>query len=202
MFVVGLTGGIGSGKTTVADCFADLGINLVDADLLAREVVEPGSAALSAISEHFGHDILNPEGHLNRPKLRQIVFEDSSQKQWLEKLLHPAIQALMLVRLESSTSPYTILVSPLLLETDQYKLANRILVVDVPVEVQLSRTLQRDGSNEDTIKSIIKSQIDRDSRLARADDVVSNTAEPQTLVPRVLSLHEKYLNLSEAYQQS
>lgn len=197
MYVVGLTGGIGSGKTTVANQFAELGITLVDADLLAREVVEPETTALAAIADHFGQSILTQDGQLDRAKLRQLVFADPSEKDWLESLLHPAIRELMLARIEASQSPYTILVSPLLLETDQHRLVDRVLVVDVPVATQLERTLLRDNSNKKTIESIINSQIDRRSRLARADDVISNLDVPDTLRPLVLSLDEKYKRLSE-----
>lgn len=196
MFIVGLTGGIGSGKSTVTECFEKLGIVVVDADVLAREVVEPGTPSLVAIAQKFGSNILDEDGRLNRAKLREIVFSDNTKKSWLEQLLHPAIRELMLSRLQSSPSPYTLLVSPLLLETDQHALANRILVVDVPVETQLKRTLKRDGSNEATIQSIINSQIDRAARLAAADDVISNDQPIDTLPARVLPLHNKYLELS------
>lgn len=197
MYVVGLTGGIGSGKTTVANRFAELGICLVDADLLAREVVEPTTPALAAITEHFGQEILTKTGQLDRAKLRSIVFADDSEKDWLEQLLHPAIRELMLSRIEASQSPYTILVSPLLLETDQHNLVDRVLVVDIPADIQLDRTLLRDGSNKQTIESIIKSQIDRESRLARADDVISNVGTPDSLQPKILALHEQYMRFSE-----
>jgi len=196
MFIVGLTGGIGSGKSTVSECFEKFGVVVVDADILAREVVEPGTPSLIAISDKFGNNILDEDGVLNRAQLREIVFADGAKKTWLEKLLHPAIRDLMLSRLQSSPSPYTLLVSPLLLETDQRKLADRILVVDVPVETQLKRTLKRDGSNEATIKSIINSQIGRTERLAAADDILSNDQSSDTLPAKVLSLHNKYLELS------
>lgn len=196
MFIVGLTGGIGSGKSTVTECFEQLGIGVVDADILAREVVEPGTPSLAAIAQKFGNDILDDRGGLNRAKLREIVFADSSKKSWLEELLHPAIRDLMLSRLQASPSPYTLLVSPLLLETDQHKLVNRILVVDVSEETQLERTLKRDGSNEATIKSIINSQIGRAERLNAADDIFSNDQATDTLAARVLPLHNKYLELS------
>lgn len=196
MFIVGLTGGIGSGKSTVTECFEQLGIAVVDADILAREVVEPGTPSLIAIAQKFGNDILDDRGGLDRAKLREIVFADSTAKSWLEKLLHPAIRDLMLSRLQASLSPYTLLVSPLLLETDQHKLANRILVVDVSKEIQLERTLKRDGSNEATIRSIISSQIGRAERLAAADDIFSNEQAANTLPARVLPLHNKYLELS------
>ncbi|MFT6092469.1 MAG: dephospho-CoA kinase [Pseudohongiellaceae bacterium] len=196
MFIVGLTGGIGSGKSTVSECFEKFDIVVVDADILAREVVEPGTPSLVAISDKFGNNILDEGGGLNRAKLREIVFADSTKKTWLEKLLHPAIRDLMLSRLQTSPSPYTLLVSPLLLETDQHKLADRILVVDVPVEIQLKRTLKRDGSNEATIQSIIDSQIGRAERLAAADDILSNDQSSDKLPAKVLSLHNKYLELS------
>jgi dephospho-CoA kinase len=198
MFIVGLTGGIGSGKSTVTECFEQLGIFVVDADILAREVVEPGTASLASIAQKFGNSILEEHGGLNRAMLREIVFADSTKKSWLEKLLHPAIRDLMLSRLQASPSPYTLLVSPLLLETDQHKLVNRILVVDVPVKTQLERTGKRDGSDEATIKSIINSQIGRAERLSAADDVISNDQSTDTLPARVLPLHKKYLELSEA----
>lgn len=198
MFIVGLTGGIGSGKSTVTECFEQLGIAVVDADILAREVVEPGTPSLIEIGQKFGNSILDENGALNRAKLREIVFTDSAKKSWLEELLHPAIRDLMLSRLQNSPTPYTLLVSPLLLETDQHKLANRVLVVDVPVETQLKRTLKRDGSNEATIKSIINSQIGRAERLAAADDILSNDQPSDTLPARVLPLHKKYLELSGA----
>lgn len=196
MYVVGLTGGIGSGKSTVTECFEKLGIGVVDADILAREVVKPGSRCLNTITNKFGQGILDDQGGLNRARMREIVFADSEKKSWLEKLLHPEIRDLMLARLKTSPSPYTLLVSPLLLETDQHKLVDRILVVDVTVETQLQRTLKRDGSNEETIKSIINSQISRDDRLNLADDVISNDQPADTLPARVLPLHQKYLNLS------
>lgn len=196
MYVIGLTGGIGSGKTTVADGFAELGITLVDADLLAREVVEPGTPALKAIAEKFGNTILNTDGSLNRPKLRELIFANETEKQWLEALLHPLIRNLMLDRLNSARSPYAILVSPLLLETDQKKLVNRVLVIDIPTEVQLHRTVQRDGSNEETIKSIINSQMNRETRLSFADDIIVNDQTTEELTPKILDLHQHYLQLS------
>lgn len=195
--VIGLTGGIGSGKTTVANEFANLGVDLVDADLLSREVVESGSPALLEISKHFGAQILDDSKNLNRQELRKIVFEKKEEKVWLENLLHPLIRDLMLSRLASANSPYVMLVSPLLLETDQHQLVERILVIDVSVETQLQRTLQRDQSNIDTIRAIIASQIDRDSRLKLADDVLNNEEPMATVQQKVLELHNKYLLLGD-----
>ncbi len=196
MLVIGLTGGIGSGKTTVADEFAKLGVTLIDADLLSREVVEPGTPALAAIAQRFGPTILADNGFLNRAELRQIVFANQDHKIWLEQLLHPLIRELMLARIQSADSPYCILVSPLLLETDQSALVQRVLVVDVSAETQLSRTLQRDSSSAETIKAIMAAQISREARLAKADDVISNDGSMDSLKTKVLTLHNQYLELS------
>lgn len=196
MLVIGLTGGIGSGKTTVANEFAKLGVTLIDADLLAREVVEPGTPALAKIAIKFGADILENDGNLNRAKLRQIVFANQEYKLWLEQLLHPLIRELMLARIESATSPYCILVSPLLLETDQSALVQRVLVIDVSPQTQLSRTLQRDNSDPETIKAIMAAQISRDIRLDQADDVITNDGSTDELNSKILDLHSQYLELS------
>lgn len=197
MLIVGLTGGIGSGKTTVADLFADLGIALVDADQISREVVLPGSPALGRIAERFGKEILTSNGELDRRQLRKIVFSSPEQKLWLEQQLHPLINELIRTRLGATQSPYCILVSPLLLETSQAELVDRILVIDVPVAVQLQRTVERDSSDEETIQAIIDSQIDRESRLARADDVLDNNLPLDSLPERVQVLHQNYLQLAE-----
>ena len=163
--IIGLTGGIGSGKTAVSDLFQDLGITIVDADLASRVVVEKGREELNKISDHFGQDILTKEGELDRAKLREIIFNSEEEKLWLESLLHPAIAAQIKMELDSSKSLYTVLVSPLLLETEQKNFCTKVLVVDVPVEMQIQRTSERDNVSEEQIKSIIASQIDRDSRL-------------------------------------
>jgi dephospho-CoA kinase len=196
MLVIGLTGGIGSGKTAVADEFAELGIILIDADLLAREVVEPGSKALAEIAQRFGADIIDKHGSLKRSELRQIVFANQEHKRWLEHLLHPLIRELMLRRIAAAHSPYCILVSPLLLETDQSALVQRVLVVDVSPETQLQRTLQRDNSNPETIKAIIAAQISRSDRLNKADDILTNEGTLHELKDKVLALHTQYLELS------
>ncbi len=201
-YVVGLTGGIGSGKSTVADVFAQLGAALIDADLLAREVVEPGSAALSRIAEHFGELVIMADGSLHRQALRGIVFSDALEKDWLENLLHPLIAALMKSRISSCSSPYCLLVSPLLLETEQWQLADRILVVDVSEASQLTRTLLRDRGDPDTINAIIASQIDRQQRLQKADDILDNEAGLDELNARVRRLHQKYLHLAEESRES
>ena len=192
--IIGLTGGIGSGKTAVSNCFQELGITIVDADLASRVVVEKGKPSLESIEEHFGSDILNESGELDRGKLREINFNSDSEKQWLESLLHPAIAKQIQHELISSKSPYTILVSPLLLETNQKDFCSKVLVVDVPVETQVSRTLARDGVSEEQINSIINSQIDRNERLALADEVVSNNGTIEDLEVAVRELHNKFLS--------
>ena len=192
--IVGLTGGIGSGKTAVSDLFQDLGITIVDADLASRVVVEKGREELNKIAEHFGEDILNSNGELDRAKLREVIFKSEEEKLWLESLLHPAIASQIQKELDSSESPYTILVSPLLLETDQKNFCSTVLVVDVPVETQIERTSKRDNVSEEQIKSIIASQIDRDSRLEQADEVILNDGSVQQLESKVQELHKKFLS--------
>ena len=192
--IIGLTGGIGSGKTAVSDLFQDLGITIVDADLASRVVVEKGREELNKISDHFGQDILTKEGELDRAKLREIIFNSEEEKLWLESLLHPAIAAQIKMELDSSKSLYTILVSPLLLETEQKNFCTKVLVVDVPVEMQIQRTSERDNVSEEQIKSIIASQIDRDSRLEQADEVILNDGSIQDLKNKVKKLHIKFLS--------
>jgi|TARA_B100001029_G_scaffold65628_1_gene53225 dephospho-CoA kinase len=192
--IIGLTGGIGSGKTAVSDLFQDLGITIVDADLASRVVVEKGREELNKISDHFGQDILTTEGELDRAKLREIIFNSEEEKLWLESLLHPAIAAQIKMELDSSKSLYTILVSPLLLETEQKNFCTKVLVVDVPVEMQIQRTSERDNVSEEQIKSIIASQIDRDSRLEQADEVILNDGSIQDLKNKVKKLHIKFLS--------
>ena len=193
--IVGLTGGIGSGKTAVSDLFQDLGITIVDADLVSRVVVEKGREELNKIAEHFGEDILTSDGELDRSKLREVIFNSEEEKLWLESLLHPAIASQIQKELDSSSSPYAILVSPLLLETNQKNFCSTVLVVDVPVETQIERTSKRDNVSEEQIKSIIASQIDRDSRLEQADEVILNDGSIQSLETRVQELHKKFLSL-------
>ncbi|MDE1250491.1 dephospho-CoA kinase [Vibrio aestuarianus] len=193
-FVVGLTGGIASGKTTVANIFHQhFGIDIVDADVIARQVVEVGSKGLKAIEEHFGHKILHANGQLDRATLRSKIFADETQKAWLNNLLHPMIREKMLEQLSSTTSPYALLVVPLLIENNLQSLANRILVVDVDTETQISRTMARDNVSEQQVRAILAAQASREQRLAQADDVVKNSAENQKLLPQITELHQKYL---------
>lgn len=198
MLIIGLTGGIGSGKSTVADLFAEFGIDLVDADQAARDVVKPGTKALADIESHFGSDVIRSDGSLDRPALRKIVFADQQQRLWLENLLHPLINEQLRWQLQRCQSPYCLLVSPLLLETDQHKLTQRVLVIDVSEETQLKRTLQRDGSNEATVRGIIAAQIDRVRRLQAADDIIDNEVSLEQLKQRVKALHDEYLQLAKS----
>ncbi len=198
MLVIGLTGGIGSGKSTVASIFANLGIQVINADQLARDVVEYGSPALAAIVERYGENILLEDGSLNRSDLREIVFANVSEREWLEQLTHPLISQLMKDQLQAVSSPYAILESPLLIETDQKELVDRILVIDIVEDTQLQRTLARDNSAETTIKAIINSQIPREQRLEAADDVVDNSGKLEATEQEILRLHKKYLLMANA----
>ena len=195
--LIGLTGGIGSGKSTVVARFHELGANYVDADIVAREVVAPGTDCLAAITTKFGTSFLQQDGQLDRAALRQRIFQDAAAKQWLEALLHPAIRQAMIAQLAASQSPYTLLVAPLLLENGLNKLVQRILVVDVTTETQLRRAMQRDSNSEAQIKAIMSAQFSREQRLALADDVIDTNGQPSDLLPQIQYLNEKYLELSQ-----
>jgi dephospho-CoA kinase len=194
-WILGLTGGIGSGKSAAAQCFVDLGIHLVDADNAARWVVEPGRPALAQIVEHFGADVLQADGALNRAALRELIFKDPQQRVWLEGLLHPLIREEIRQYLARAESPYAILVSPLLLETSQHQMVQRVLVIDVPEAVQIERTVLRDKTNEAQVRAILKAQASREERLSRADDVIVNDRDPAWLKSEVERLHHFYLTL-------
>ena len=191
--IIGLTGGIGSGKTAVSDIFEELGIGIVDADLASRVVVEKGRPSLEEIAKHFGQGILTEAGELDRAKLREIIFNSDEEKNWLESLLHPAIAKQIQEELKASSSPYTILVSPLLLETNQKDFCNKVLVVDVPVETQIERTLKRDDVSLEQVQSIIKAQISRDKRLELADEVIVNDKNLEDLQLAVSKLHQQFI---------
>ncbi|MGF1807171.1 dephospho-CoA kinase, partial [Aliivibrio sifiae] len=174
-YVIAITGGIGSGKTTVADTFyKNHNIDLVDADVIAREVVEPNTIGLTKIIEHFGKSILLENGYLNRSELRQRIFSSPDEKKWLNDLLHPLIREEMLRQLSLAQSEYVILVVPLLVENQLQYLANRILVVDVLEQTQINRTVNRDKVNQEQVKAILASQASRAERLAIADDIIKN----------------------------
>ena len=197
-FIVGVTGGIGSGKSAVTERFARLGIAVVDADLAARVIVEPGRPALEAIAEHFGRSILKGDGTLDRAALRQRVFADESERQWLEQLTHPLIGQEILDQMAASRSPYTILSSPLLLETSQKDLADCVVVVDVPETVQVQRTMQRDANDEDQVRRIMAAQMPRDDRLQQADIVIDNSRSLAQLDEVVAELHKEFLLRAES----
>lgn len=195
-YVIGVTGGIGSGKTAVSDYFAQLGITVVDADVASRVVVEPGRPALAQIAEHFGPQILQADGTLDRAQLRTAIFKDPAERVWLEGLLHPLIRQEIKDGLNNATSPYALLVSPLLVESGQSKFTQRVLVVDVPAELQLQRTVNRDNNSPDQVKAIMAAQASREQRLANADDVIVNDGTLEQLHRQVDALHEMYLGLS------
>lgn len=197
MYIVGLTGGIGSGKTAASDYFAQTyDIEIVDADIVAREVVMQGQPALHTIVEHFGVTVLQEDGSLNRAALRQIVFSDPQQRKVLESITHPAIRAMIQHKLSLSTSPYTLLVSPLLFESGQYQFAQRNLVIDVNEELQWQRASMRDNVTAEQIKQIMTAQLSRQERLKRADDIVINNGDLAYLHLQLDELHQKYLSLA------
>lgn len=195
-YVVGLAGGIGSGKSAVSDRFCAFGIAVVDADVAARDVVEPGQPALAEIADHFGGTILDQEGRLNRRALRGHVFKHPDERRWLERALHPRINALMRDQLDAAPSPYAILVNPLMRNRDPR--ADRILVVDVPETVQIERTMARDNVDRAQAEAIMANQLARDDRLAFADDVIVNDRGIADLHAAVDALHPRYLELADA----
>ena len=196
MMVVGLTGGIGSGKTTVANMFAELGVPIIDTDQIARQLVEPGQAALAEICDQFGKDMLLPSGELNRAKLAEESFHDAKKKQQLEAILHPRIRQAMKKQLDALQSPYAIVVIPLLTETGGNRDVDRVLLVDCAEEIQTERVLARDQRPPEQLQAIIQSQASRQQRLAIADDVISNDGLLEELKAQVEQLHDEYLALS------
>jgi|TARA_X000000368_G_scaffold405653_1_gene383039 dephospho-CoA kinase len=197
MFVVGLTGGIGSGKTIASDRFEELGVKVVDADIASRVVVEIGKPALSSIEGEFGSDVISDDGSLNRAKLREIIFKDDEAKSWLESLLHPLIGQHILDEIASATSRYVILVSPLLFETTQFQMCNRTLLIDVPKDIQILRTAKRDKVPESQVEKIIASQMDRDQKIGKADDVIVNDGEIGDLISKIDKIHQRYIELAD-----
>ena len=193
-YVVGIAGGIGSGKSAVSARFGTHGITIVDADVAAREVVEPGEPALAEIAARFGAGVLRRDGSLDRSGLRERIFRQPDERRWLERLLHPRINALMRGQLASAPSPYAILVNPLMRQRDAR--ANRILVVDVPEQVQIQRTVARDQVDAAQAKAIMANQVPRAARLAFADDVIDNDGSLDELHAKVDALHARYLALA------
>lgn len=195
MRLIGLTGGIASGKTLVSDRFAHHGVPVIDADLLAREVVRPGTPGLNALIGHFGTAILAPNGELDRAALRELVFVNPPDRAVVDRTLHPRIRALSEERIEAARAaghPYAIYAVPLLVETDQAARFDRVVVVDVPEDVQLERLLARDGSSEEQARAILAAQATREARLAVADDVVDNAGTIDATLARVDELHRRY----------
>lgn len=195
---IGLTGGIGSGKSEVSRRFQALGIVVVDADEVARLVVEPQQPALTQIAVHFGEKILTADGVLDRAQLRAIIFANPDEKRWLENLLHPLINVLIRQQLAQANSPYALLSSPLLLETRQHELVDRVLVIDASEDLQLTRASSRDKNNIEQIKAIMATQLSREQRLARADDIIHNHGDLLELDVQVQELHQIYLAMAEA----
>ncbi len=198
MLKVGLTGGIGSGKSSVAVLFEQLGVDIIDADQIAKEITAPKQAAFQKIVKHFGKSILDIIGHINRKKLRKIIFTNPTEKKWLEALLHPDIANVIRERIKYVKSPYCIVVIPLLAETDVSRsLVNRVLVIDTPIEIQLYRTQLRDNLNKAEAKKMLAAQAAREERLTIADDVILNDEGKSKLNVQVNHLHNFYLNLSK-----
>ena len=189
---IGLTGGIASGKSAVADMFAELGVTVIDTDDLAREVVAPGQPALAEIVDRFGAELLRPDGSLDRRQLRNLVFADEGKRRHLEAILHPLIQALALERIEQATGPYLVLVVPLLLESGFDKLVDRVLVVDCDEQQQHSRLIARDTETPASSAKIMAAQTGRKERLAAADDIIDNSGSLEDTRLQVSELHDKY----------
>lgn len=193
---IGLTGGIASGKTMVADYFSALGVPVIDTDIIARQVVEPGMAALDEIRAAFGDEVIHDDGTLDRKAMREIVFADTGKRAQLEAIVHPHIRAVTRRQMDALNEPYMIIVVPLLVESPLSELMDRVLVVDCSEDTQLERLLSRDGENEVTARRIISAQASRADRLAIADDVIDNSSDPGKAREQVLVLHESYLALA------
>jgi len=197
MFTVGLTGGIGSGKSAVAECFAAHDVPVIDTDVIARRLTLPGSAALDEIRTAFGETVMQADGTLDRAVLRRRVFADAAARHQLEAILHPRIRQAVEQALATLEAPYALIVIPLLVETGSYRdVLNRVLVVDCPEELQIARVMARSGLAQDEVKAILSVQAGRAERLAVADDVISNTGSPESLRTDVAALHRRYLAFS------
>ncbi|WP_299942327.1 dephospho-CoA kinase [uncultured Microbulbifer sp.] len=198
MFRVGLTGGIGSGKSAAAGCFRALGISVVDADWAARVVVQPGQPALAEIARHFGSAILLENGALDRAGLRTRVFDDPAERAWLEQLLHPLIREEIITALTHSPGPYVILESPLLIESGQDQLVHRVCVIDLPEPLQIARASARDNCYGAHIRKVMAAQLSREQRLEKADDVLDNSSGLAALQTQVETLHNQYVKMAAA----
>ncbi len=193
-FILGLTGGIASGKSVATDHFASLGVDIIDADVIAHQVVSQNSPSLSSIAKHFGDDIILPDGNLNRAKLRDIIFRKPSEKQWLENLLHPIIRKEIRKQLAASQSIYTILSAPLLFENNLQLEVDRVLAIDCEESLQIKRASERDNNKTELVKKIISQQIDQSTRLAKADDVIDNNGSLGELKKSVEHYHHQLIN--------
>ena len=197
-WVLGLTGGIGCGKTAVSNMLAELGITIVDADIIARQVVEPGTEGLNAIVKHFGTDILNEHGALNRSELRARIFSNAEQKAWLNALLHPLIRTKLITDLKNAQSDYVVLVAPLLFENELDSYCDRTLLIDVPVEIQITRTTKRDNISTEQAKQIIDAQMSRENKQQKADDILNNNRHLNDVKQDLLKLHKYYLQQAKS----
>lgn len=197
MLIIGLTGGIGSGKSVASDKFKSLGITVVDADVASRTVVEPGKPALKEIEDHFGSGIITAEGKLDRNNLREIIATDPEERKWLESVTHPKIGEQITKEISESTSVYTLFVAPLLLETNSQEMCSRVVVVDVPKDVQIQRTAKRDKVSPNQVEQMVAAQMEREKRLEKADDVLLNSGTIEDLEKQVEELHKKYIQMVE-----
>jgi len=197
MLIIGLTGGIGSGKSVASDKFKSLGITIVDADVASRTVVEPGKPALKEIEDHFGSGIITAEGKLDRNNLREIIATDPEERKWLESVTHPKIGEQITKEISESTSVYTLFVAPLLLETNSQEMCSRVVVVDVPKDVQIRRTAKRDKVSPNQVEKMVAAQMEREKRLEKADDVLLNSGTIEDLEKQVEELHKKYMQMVE-----
>lgn len=199
MFCVGLTGGIGCGKSQAADLFAALGAAIIDTDVISHELTRPGGAAMASIEQAFGRDYVRPDASLDRASMRKLVFGDANAKRRLEAILHPLIRAASRSRIAAASAPYAIVVVPLLLETGAYRdLLNRVLVVDCNEEQQVARTMARSALADDEVRRIMKAQLPRATRLQQADDVLRNDGDIEALGAQVATLHQKYLEAARS----
>lgn len=198
MFTVALTGGIGSGKSVVADLFAKLGVPVIDTDIIARELVKPGKPALADITQSFGRDVITKKGELDRVKLARLTFSNGRLRKQLEDILHPRIHTEIRLQLQKLDSPYAIIVIPLLVETGQVAAYNRVLVVDCDEATQMSRVIQRDHRSEEQIKAIMEAQAKRPERVSWADDIIENNGTLQELEQKVAELHNVYLKMAKS----
>ena len=199
-FCVGLTGGIGCGKSSVAKLFAELGAGIIDTDVISRQLVAANSPALVRIRDVFGDGFLQPDGNLDRAKMRSLIFSDTTAKSKLEAILHPIIKQRVIEEMRLCPAPYAIIVVPLLLETGQYQnLIQRTLVVDCSEHQQAARTMARSALSLEEVGSIMANQMDRKARLGLADDVINNAEEAEKLRPQIIALHVKYLKLAKSF---